>query len=101
MHEISEPMFPNRTNSLKGGRRVHARDAFIEGIAVNGHGRTPRERRMRCYLVAGWVLLAAKCAAVWWACAEYEAPFHPLWIVGPTVLFGALCTLVWWRRRVT
>jgi hypothetical protein len=39
MHEVSGPMFPHRTISPKGGRRVHARDAFIESIAVNSHAR--------------------------------------------------------------
>lgn len=50
---------------------------------------------MNRLLVIGWTLIAVKSVVVWWACAHYTLPFHPLWIIGPTVAFGALCTGVY------
>jgi len=67
--------------------------AFIEEVRpLNTQKTNPLLSRL---LVAGWVLIAIKSVVVWWACAHYTLPFHPLWIIGPTVAFGALCTGVY------
>jgi hypothetical protein len=50
-------------------------------------------------IIAGWALIAAKSVFVWWACAHYSLPFHPLWVIVPTVAFGALCTGVYLYAR--
>jgi len=50
-------------------------------------------------IIAGWTLIAAKSVFVWWACAHYALPFHPLWVIVPTVTFGALCTGVYLYAR--
>lgn len=61
----------------------------------------PRERRSRRserWLFIGWLLIAIKCAAIWWLIETYDAPIHPMWLVGPTVLFGLLATALYiWR----
>lgn len=50
-------------------------------------------------IVGGWVLVAIKSWVVWWACAHYALPFHPMWVIGPTVAFAALCTGVYLFAR--
>jgi hypothetical protein len=50
-------------------------------------------------IIAGWALIAAKSVFVWWACAHYALPFHPLWVIVPTMAFGALCTGVYLYAR--
>ncbi len=50
-------------------------------------------------IVGGWILIAIKSVVVWWACAHYALPFHPLWIIAPTVAFAALCTGVYLYAR--
>lgn len=58
----------------------------------------PHPPRMPLWLVAGWILIAVKCVALWWLIAKYQVPIHPLWLVIPTVLFGMLATAVYvWR----
>lgn len=52
-------------------------------------------RRMCWFMAAAWVVIAVKCALVWWAMAHWSVPFHPLWIVGPTLAFAALATMLW------
>lgn len=60
--------------------------------------RKAHERRVERWIVIGWVLILAKCAAMWWAIEKYQVPIHPLWLVGPTILFGLLATAVYiWR----
>ena len=51
-------------------------------------------------IIAGWVLIVVKSVFVWWACAHYALPFHPLWVIAPTVASAALCTgLYLYARR--
>ena len=60
--------------------------------------RETRSRRSEQWIIWGWVLIAAKCAAVWWACHAYPVPIHPLWLIIPTVVFGLLATALYiWR----
>ncbi len=42
-----------------------------------------------------WVVIAVKCAVVWWAMVHWRVPFHPIWVVGPTLIFAALATTLW------
>ena len=58
----------------------------------------PRSPRSERWIIAGWVLIALKCTAIWWLINAYHIPIHPMWLVGPTVLFGLLITFLYiWR----
>src|SRR5690606_26407141 len=60
--------------------------------------RRRQARRVERWLVAGWILIAVKCAALWWLIETYQVPIHPLWLVIPSVVFGALATVLYiWR----
>ncbi len=50
-------------------------------------------------IIGGWIFIVIKSIVVWWACAHYSVPFHPLWIIAPTVAFAALCTGVYLYAR--
>ncbi|MBK9991352.1 MAG: hypothetical protein IPP19_11615 [Verrucomicrobia bacterium] len=50
-------------------------------------------------IIGGWALIGIKSVVVWWACAHYTLPFHPLWVIAPTVAFAALCTGVYLYAR--
>jgi hypothetical protein len=76
---------------------AEAEHAFVQEVNV-GHAREPRSRRLEVVLAIGWVLVLAKCVAVWWACRAYAVPFNPWWLIGPTLAFASLCTWVYWRR---
>lgn len=81
------------------GRRSPAdyEHAFVREVQV---ARKPkRDPRIERLLVIGWILIALKSVVVWWACAHYPVPFHPLWVILPTVAFAALCTAVYLGRR--
>jgi hypothetical protein len=70
---------------------------FIKEISVSDVPETsPWATRL---IVGGWILIGIKSIVVWWACAHYALPFHPLWVVGPTVAFAALCTGVYLYAR--
>lgn len=71
--------------------------AFVKEVRVNPPRET-RSRRSERWLIAGWVLIMLKCAAMWWAIETYRVPIHPMWLVGPTVVFGLLATALYiWR----
>ncbi len=71
--------------------------AFVKDVVV----RPPpaRSRSVERILLFGWILIAFKCAVVWWACRSYSVPVDPWWIIAPTLFMAALCTLIYWRRR--
>ena len=46
-------------------------------------------------MALAWLLIAAKCALVWWAVDKWTIPFHPAWIVGPTLVFAAIASALW------
>lgn len=46
-----------------------------------------------------WVVIAVKCALIWWAMVHWNVPFHPIWIVAPTLVFAALATMLWLTHR--
>lgn len=56
-------------------------------------------RRMRWFMAGAWLVIGLKCVVVWWAMAHWNAPMHPLWVVGPTLLFAALVTGIWLTHR--
>jgi hypothetical protein len=90
-------MLPNLFNFI--GRKPSSRfeDAFVD--EVNPSRRLPRNFKTERLLVWMWILIMFKSAFIWWACARYAVPFHPLWIVGPSIAFAFLCTAVYgWRR---
>lgn len=71
--------------------------AFVKEIRITPP-RELRNRRAERWIVAGWLLIAIKCTAIWWLIETYKVPIHPLWLVGPTVLFGLLATATYvWR----
>lgn len=49
----------------------------------------------RWLMLGAWVLILAKCAAVWWAIGHWHVPVHPAWIIVPTLLMAALATVLW------
>lgn len=49
----------------------------------------------RWLMLGAWVLILAKCAAVWWAIGHWHVPVHPAWIIVPTLLIAALATVLW------
>ena len=59
------------------------------------HLHIPSSPRVRVVMAAAWVLIAVKCALVWWAVGHWHMPFHPLWIVAPTLAFAGLATTLW------
>jgi hypothetical protein len=71
--------------------------AFVKEIIVRE--KPARDPRVERIIVLGWLLIALKSAFIWWACANYTVPFHPLWIIAPTAMFGLLCTAVYYGRR--
>lgn len=71
--------------------------AFVRELRVE-HPREPRSRRVELVLAVCWLLIAAKCALIHWACHHYRVPINPWWLIGPTLAFAALCTAVYWRR---
>lgn len=81
-------------------QRISSRD-HDEQFVVDVHVPPPREPRSlksEHRIIAGWILIIAKCVIVWWLIAKYHVPFHPLWLVGPTVMFGLLATAAYiWR----
>jgi len=54
---------------------------------------------MRWFLLAAWLIIAAKCVAVAWAIQHWAVPVHPAWIVAPTLLMAALATVLWVAHR--
>jgi hypothetical protein len=80
------------------GRKPDGYDrAFVKDVVVQP--RSARSRRVERLLAIGWILIALKSVAVWWACRKYAVPIHPLWVIGPTVFMGLLCTAIYWRRK--
>lgn len=70
---------------------------FIKDIRVREAPKTtPWATRL---IIGGWILIGIKSVVVWWACAHYGLPFHPLWVIAPTVAFAALCTGVYLYAR--
>lgn len=69
---------------------------FVRGVRIEG--RTPRNRRVERFIAAGWIVILAKSAAVFWLFARYSVPVNPLWVVAPTVAFAALATAVYLLR---
>ncbi len=64
--------------------------AFVESVAT----RRPIARNawVERLLLAGWLVVAAKCLLVIWAIRHWSVPFDPLWVNGPTILMAALVT---------
>lgn len=92
------PMFAPLTRFFN--RRPDPRETdrvFVRGVKIE-HPREPRSRRAERVLVAGWVLVLAKCVLLHWTIRAYAVPIHPWWLIGPTLAFAALCTWVYWRR---
>lgn len=78
--------------------RSFFKDEDLPIKAPSGSLRTNANRRFERWIIAGWVLIIAKCVALWWLIDAYQVPIHPMWLVGPTVAFGLLATAVYiWR----
>lgn len=89
-------MLPNFFQLFSGKPAPHYEESFVHEVNVTRKRlRNPRSERL---LWIGWFLIAIKSALVWWACAHYPVPFHPLWIIAPTVAFATLCTAIYLRR---
>ncbi len=67
---------------------------FIQEVRVTQ--RAPRSPRATRLLLAGWVLIALKCWAIFWAVEHYHVPVNPLWITVPSVIFAGVCTAVFY-----
>jgi hypothetical protein len=76
---------------------VEKDSVFIRGISSSDVQETsPWATRL---IIGGWILIGIKSIIVWWACAHYALPFHPLWVIVPTLAFGTLCTGVYLYAR--
>lgn len=92
----SFPMLPNFTGPVTERGRSEYQRGFVREVQI-AHT-SPRNRRFERLLVWFWVVIAAKCAGVWWVMRHFRVPIHPLWVVVPTVMFAAVCTAVYiWR----
>jgi len=70
--------------------------AFVHDVEVKaGIRRNPLVEKL---ILAGWLVIVAKCFLVIWAIDHWAVPVHPYWIIVPTILFAALCTAVYYRR---
>lgn len=49
----------------------------------------------RRLMLGAWILILAKCAAVWWVIDHWHVPVHPAWIIAPTLAMAALATFLW------
>ncbi len=67
---------------------------FIQEVRVTR--RAPRPARAARRLLLGWVLIALKCWAVFWAVGRYHVPVNPLWVTVPTVIFAGVCTAIFY-----
>lgn len=98
MNEYGVIMFANLLHFLNRRRTAEDYDlAFIRGVDVQ---RPPgaRSRRSEMVLLAGWVLIVAKCWGVWWLIEKYQMPVDPWWIIAPTIGAAAVCTWLYLRR---
>ena len=55
-------------------------------------------------LVAGWIIIVAKCVFMPTIIARWQIPIHPGWVIVPTLTFAALVTWLalthdWTRDR--
>ena len=87
-------MFPNLF-SRRGGKDYSA--GFVREVTVQPD--RARDRKFERLIWAFWIVIAVKCAAVWWIMKHYHVPIQPIWVVGPTVIFAALCTGVYYWRE--
>lgn len=92
------PMLANLLHFLHRRRTAEDYDdAFVQGVNVRG-SREPRSRKSERVLIAGWILIGMKCAAVWWCIHAYAMPVNPWWIIAPTLLAAGVCTWLYLRR---
>ena len=70
--------------------------AFIREVAVRE--RIARNPWVERTILAGWLVITAKCLLVIWAIDHWGVPFHPYLVIVPTILMAALCTAVYYRR---
>jgi hypothetical protein len=70
--------------------------AFIHDVEVKE--RIARHPWVERILLAGWLVIAAKCLVLIWAIAHWRVPFHPYWVIVPTILMAALGTAVYYWR---
>jgi hypothetical protein len=71
--------------------------AFVQSVRVAP--RAAPDPHMGRFLLACWLLIAAKHVAVIWAVAHYHVPFHQLWVNAPTWMLGALATGIYYLRH--
>ena len=90
-------MFANLLSAFKRPSPSESDGAFVQQVRVSRV--VARSRRSEWLLVAGWILIALKCWATFWAVDHWAMPFNPWWIVAPTVLAAAACTWIYWRRN--
>jgi len=83
--------FPGRRGAPERYDRAFVREVVVRPAL-------PRNRRLELLLLACWLLIAVKQAAVVWAVHRYHVPFDPLWVNGPTFAAALLCTLAYYLR---
>lgn len=71
---------------------------FVEAVRLEAclPHRNPRAERV---ILAGWLLIAAKCWLVTWLVAKYHMGFDPLWVTAPTIFCGLICTALYFSRE--
>lgn len=91
-------MLPNLLQLLTRRPPADYERAFVREVTAEPPP-PARSRQIERLLAVGWLLIVLKSLLVWWACATYPVPYHPLWIILPTVAFALLCTAVYVYRR--
>lgn len=92
-------MFSNLVQLVTGRPPPGHDRRFVEEVRF-AEALPARNRRVEKILLVCWLLIAAKCALVFWLVAKYHMPFNALWVNAPTVGFALLCTgLVFFRRE--
>lgn len=91
-------MFPRLLKLLNRSSACASGPRFVEEVHL-GDTLPPRDRRLEQLLLAGWIVIALKCAGVVWLVSHYQMPFSAWWVTGPTLVFGALCTALYLLRE--
>lgn len=51
--------------------------------------------KVRWFLLGAWVVILAKCVAVWWAVHHWQLPFNAGWVIIPTLIMATVATGIW------
>jgi hypothetical protein len=91
-------MFPHLVRLVTNRPPPDYDRGFVEEVRLVEPARA-RNRRAAILIFVCWLLIAAKCALVFWLVDKYHMKFSALWVNAPTICFALLCTFVYFRRH--